>query len=90
MTTIYTKVSKVTGTPYTKVSSGIVIYDASDYAYDAVIAYDGALNIYTNVAKPSSGGAIATAGLYYGFGAFTYSGGQVLRQDNWTKVTKAT
>lgn len=25
-----------------------------------------------------SGGTIATAGLYYGFGSFTYSGGEVL------------
>ena len=33
---------------------------------------------YSNQERSLSGNVIATAGLYYGFGAFTYSGGEVL------------
>lgn len=34
-----------------------------------------------------SGGTLATAGLYYGFGAFTYAGGEVLVSGSTTSIT---
>ena len=52
MTTIYTKVSKVTGTVYTQSSPGLHIYDDSNVLYDDTnVQYDGATGSYTKVAK---------------------------------------
>lgn len=48
---------------------------------------------YTNQTKTLSGQVIATAGLYYGFGAFTYSGGQILTSGStqlWADQTRST
>lgn len=88
----YTNIPKPTGTNYTVApnSGGVVHYDESSVMYDDPNTfYDGYNpNAYINISKPSGGTIIATAGLYYGFGAFTYSGGQILSQGQYTKVPK--
>ena len=53
---MYTNVSKPTGTNYTNLTHGIVIYDDSTFIYDdSATPYDGFdATVYTNLAKPTS------------------------------------
>ncbi len=94
MTDAYTYIAKPTGTPYTNVNTvgGKEQYDQPNLMYDDLnVFYDGInQNAYTKIAKPTTTQVVASAGLYYGFGAFTYSGGQPLGQSEWTKVAKPT
>lgn len=56
MTTTYTKITKATGTAYTKVSTGVILYDDVATIYDSSsVTYDGLFNqsAYTKVAKAS-------------------------------------
>lgn len=89
MTTNWTKIPKATSATYVKVSGGYHLYDDTVDLYDdANVTYDGANHIsgWTKIPKPSSG--LSTGGMYYGFGSFTYSGGQAL-SGIWTKIPKA-
>jgi hypothetical protein len=91
MTTVYTKIAKPTGTAYTKVSGGYHLYDDTMDIYDDPnVTYDGLnrMSAWTDIAKPSNGELIATAGLFMGLGALTYSGGEVLSSGIWTKIAK--
>jgi hypothetical protein len=56
MTTSYTKLSKPTGTSYTKVSGGHILYDDAGTKYDSsAVTYDGLSNMsaYTSITKAS-------------------------------------
>lgn len=85
----YTKIAKPSATSYTNINIiGKQQYDQSDISYDdSTTYYDGVnLSQYTKISKPA-GEIVAVAGLYYGFGAFTYSGGQIF-STRYTKVNK--
>ncbi len=88
----WTNISKPTGANYTNLNTqGKEQYDQANLTYDDPNTfYDGVdYTSWTDIAKPGGGGQIiATAGLYYGFGVFTYSGGQILSVDEWTKISK--
>lgn len=55
MTTIWTPITKVVGTPWTKIDvSSKYIYDEPSLIYDNLsVQYDGAGNSWTNISKPS-------------------------------------
>lgn len=89
----YTYVPKPTGAPYTLVNpAGKQMYDEESISYDDSSTYYDGVNptAYTYVPKPTTTANLATVGLYYGFGAFTYSGGQPLSGGEWTNVPKPT
>lgn len=56
---------------------------------DPLFSWNSLRTVYTNQAK-SGASNVATAGLYYGFGPFTYSGGQTITGGTsiWTNLTK--
>ncbi len=88
----YTYVAKPTDSTYTFTNpQGRQIYDDPTLFYDDPNAFYDSVNdaAYSYVPKPTGGTqSIATAGQYYGFGSFTYSGGQVLGSDPYTYVAK--
>lgn len=45
---------------------------------------------FTSISKALQGAVNATSGLYYGFGAFTYSGGEVLVEGALNTFTNKT
>lgn len=90
MTTTWNKITKASGTSWNKLSSGVTLYDDFSTTYDSSSTnYDGQLNSWTKIAKPAVG-TTALPGQYYGIGLLTYSGGQTLHSDGWTRITKAT
>lgn len=89
--TTYTKITKASGTAYTKVSGGHHLYDDTVDTYDtSFVTYDG-LNHQSAWTRLGGGYSIAAEGQYEGFGAFTYSGGQrLIAMNAWVKIPKAT
>jgi hypothetical protein len=53
----------------------------------AITLTNAARNSATLTNATRSGGTIATAGLYYGFGAFTYAGGEALVSGSSVSIT---
>lgn len=53
MTTTYTKITKPTGTNYTDISGGYIMFDDPMITFDASISFDGARAIYTKITKAS-------------------------------------
>ncbi len=87
MTTIYTKIPKATGTPYTKLNP---VLGSSRYGYAVYgVSLYGGSTIYTKIPKPA-GGKTITAGMATGLlMPPTYSEDMTVG-DIWTKINKAT
>jgi len=54
MTTVWTKINKASGTGWSKISSGVILYDDAVTTYDdPTVSYDGTLNDWTKISKPT-------------------------------------
>lgn len=88
MATTWTKITKASGTSYTKVSPpGSARYGYGKYG---TATYGDNGGVWTKLAKGIGGDILATAGMFMGVGSLTYSGGQVLSTGIWTKIPKGT
>lgn len=93
MVTNWTKISKATGTTYTKVSGGYHLYDDTIDTYDdSQVTYDGLnhMSAWTKISNAPHND-IALAGMFMGVGSLTYHGGEIIPGGSiWISVPKAT